>query len=223
MTDYPNLTEAAKEHLRQAGAEASTPELRRKLSSARTLIEKWKVAYLERNAELIKSLQECEELRRLLEEARADVLRLKREKKEYLNIKTTDGLTASEWVMRTASAEAKLDDARAHYDALREALSDVTLLQFAQTNGARELHRSWRDTMLAQGREVYPPERLEWNTLPVEDKALDAQCSFDVLRDFATWALSQAALTPQEAECPDCQGSGYVPDGRGAGEFCGCE
>jgi hypothetical protein len=33
--------------------------------------------------------------------------------------------------------------------------------------------RTWRDQMLAQGREV-APERMEWATLPDRDKALDA-------------------------------------------------
>ncbi len=67
------------------------------------------------------------------------------------------------------------------------------LEEFCKLNGAREVHRSWRDNMLAQGRGV-SPERMEWDTLPDIDKALDARISMDVIQDYLVWASSRAAL-----------------------------
>jgi protein gp37 len=35
-------------------------------------------------------------------------------------------------------------------------------------------------------------------------------------------ALEPVDFAPYLGSCPDCGGSGYLPDGRGSGEFCGC-
>lgn len=40
------------------------------------------------------------------------------------------------------------------------------------TRLAQEVHGAWRDGMLEQGREV-APERMAWETLSEQDKALD--------------------------------------------------
>jgi hypothetical protein len=50
--------------------------------------------------------------------------------------------------------------------------------------------KAWRDGMLAQGREV-APERMEWETLPLRDKALDER----IERQASEAALSQ--FTPE--------------------------
>jgi len=42
----------------------------------------------------------------------------------------------------------------------------------------------------------------------------------DSNQQFAIDAVAVALSTP--AECPDCGGSGYMSDGRGSGEPCGC-
>lgn len=36
------------------------------------------------------------------------------------------------------------------------------------------------------------------------------------------WRACGVFVEKKSAVCPDCGGSGYVPDGRGSGEFCGC-
>lgn len=68
-------------------------------------------------------------------------------------------------------------------------LDDLSLLCFTTQDGAREVHRAWRDTMLAQGREV-AAEKMEWETLSEHDKALDALVAHGVIRSFAMWALN---------------------------------
>ena len=64
--------------------------------------------------------------------------------------------------------------------------SNVEILFFARENGARELHRSWRDNMLEQGRQV-PPGRMKWETLSEQDKELDFEIANDLYQDFYTW------------------------------------
>lgn len=46
--------------------------------------------------------------------------RLRRDRAEVLNVKTADGLTSSEWLMRTAKAEAEVKRLRAENAALKE-------------------------------------------------------------------------------------------------------
>ena len=42
----------------------------------------------------------------------------------------------------------------------------------------------------------------------------------DVEREITHWTPLPAE--PEKTPCPDCGGSGYVPDGFGSGEPCGC-
>lgn len=72
--------------------------------------------------------------------------------------------------------------------------TDGQLLGFALNNGAREVHRSWRDNMLHQGRAV-SEERMNWETLSEYDKILDRQIAFDVIRDFVVWAEAHGSLS----------------------------
>ena len=72
---------------------------------------------------------------------------------------------------------------------LIENLSDEKIEWFASINGAMQVWKSWRDTMLEQGREI-APERIEWEHLLPRDRDLDAQIAFDVIIDFVNWALS---------------------------------
>jgi hypothetical protein len=46
------------------------------------------------------------------------------------------------------------------------------MLMIGTTRLAQEVHAAWRDGMLAQGREV-ASERMSWDTLSAEDRALD--------------------------------------------------
>lgn len=61
--------------------------------------------------------------------------------------------------------------------------------KFSKENGARQVWKSWRDTMLLQGRNV-APERMDWDGLAEIDKALDVQIAFDVILDFMVWFTS---------------------------------
>lgn len=65
------------------------------------------------------------------------------------------------------------------------AFSNKYVLGYSSLLGATEVYRSWRDHMLAQGREIKTEQR-QWETLPEQDKELDAQIAFDVIKDFAT-------------------------------------
>lgn len=60
------------------------------------------------------------------------------------------------------------------------------IIQFIETNSAREVHRSWRENMLLQGRSV-DSDRMDWNTLSAEDRELDKAIAHDVITDFMVW------------------------------------
>ncbi len=83
--------------------------------------------------------------------------------------------------------------------AREEALpSEEEIEWFCKHNGSREVHRSWRDHMLLQEREV-SDERMEWETLPPYDKLLDEWIAKDVIMDFIVW-LKGKALMESEGE-----------------------
>ncbi len=63
-----------------------------------------------------------------------------------------------------------------------------TIKQFAKHNGALQVWKSWRDTMLQQNREVNP--KFMDLPIPERDMELDAQIAFDVISDFIFWASS---------------------------------
>lgn len=67
-------------------------------------------------------------------------------------------------------------------------LLDKAISAYVETQGGREIHRAWRDSMMNQGRKV-SPEKLEWETLPYQDKMLDEQIAEDLLRDFSVFFL----------------------------------
>ena len=94
---------------------------------------------------------------------------------------------------RTAKAEAERDQLRAELDLYKRNLSLDAIRAIAETNSGKELHRSWRDTMLLQGRHV-SAERMGWDLLPERDKQLDVQIAQDVLSDFAAYLHAQADL-----------------------------
>ena len=81
---------------------------------------------------------------------------------------------------------------------LTEMLGDDAIVSFVNTNGGREVHRSWRDNMLHQGRRV-KPELMEWGELPIYDQVLDRAISLDVLRDYAVWTLGHHTLASERA------------------------
>ena len=55
--------------------------------------------------------------------------------------------------------------------------------EWAEEVGARVIHSAWRDAMIGQGREV-AEERLEWDTLPEQDRELDKQIAKKLLSRF---------------------------------------
>ena len=76
-------------------------------------------------------------------------------------------------------------------------LSQDTIEEFAKANGGREVHRSWRDTMLRQGRNV-PEVRMVWEELPMYDRNLDCTISKDAILDYTTWVLGKIALLTEQ-------------------------
>jgi hypothetical protein len=81
--------------------------------------------------------------------------------------------------------------------AANEWIPDSMIDNFAELNGAHEVHRSWRDNMLEQSRSV-SKERMDWDTLSEQDKALDYLISRDVIRDFVIWLKHESRI--QEAQ-----------------------
>lgn len=71
--------------------------------------------------------------------------------------------------------------------------------EYAKYNGAREVHRSWLDNMLKQGRAV-DQARMHWSMLPKLDKMLDANIAHDVVIDFLVWALGHPHDNPSREE-----------------------
>jgi hypothetical protein len=65
----------------------------------------------------------------------------------------------------------------------------MVIRDFCLSNGGREVHRSWRDKMLSQGRDV-AKERMDWDTLPEDDKELDQTIARDVITDFIAFIQS---------------------------------
>ncbi len=63
-------------------------------------------------------------------------------------------------------------------------LLEKIIKEYAES-GAFEVWRSWRDTMIAQGR----PVKDELMALPIPDRdmELDAQIARDVVEDFLAW------------------------------------
>ena len=105
-----------------------------------------------------------------------------------------------EYADEAAQLEAENDSLRQLHTAqmeenerLRGMLGDDAIVSFVNASGGREVHRSWRDNMLHQGRRV-KPELMEWDKLPIYDQVLDRAISLDALRDYAVWVLEHDAL-----------------------------
>jgi hypothetical protein len=60
--------------------------------------------------------------------------------------------------------------------------------EYADENGALQVWKSWRDTMLSQNRNV--DEKFMSLPIPTCDMELDSQIAFDVVDDFLMWAIS---------------------------------
>ena len=122
--------------------------------------------------------------------------------------------------------QADMETQLTHYEALVEAWAENTkkdaIEQFVKMNAGRELHRAWRDNMIDQGRKV-SAERMEWESLPHQDKELDKMIAREVLTDFVFWmhfshfqehlvALSaldsDADFKPDPPPCNNCGGTG---------------
>lgn len=68
--------------------------------------------------------------------------------------------------------------------------SQVNLTDWALTEGGKALHASWRDRMIGQGRDV-SVERMHWETLADQDKALDQGIARDAVLAYLTWLASR--------------------------------
>ena len=82
-------------------------------------------------------------------------------------LETNDAL-----MRRIAELERERDQLRAELDLYKRNLSLDAIRAIAETNSGKELHRSWRGTMLLQGRHV-SAERMGWDLLPERDKQFD--------------------------------------------------
>lgn len=82
---------------------------------------------------------------------------------------------------------------------MSEKISDEQIEYFSKHIGAREIHKSWRDTMLMQARPV-DKDRMDWDTLPIREKALDEKIALDVITEFVAWLKGRGALKEEGAE-----------------------
>ena len=90
----------------------------------------------------------------------------------------------------------------------RMKLADAALATAAPALTGRDVHREWRDGMLAQGRDV-APERMTWETLDQRDRDLD---------DGIAARLAPAAPEPPAPDA--CDGEG--PNGECTNPSCAC-
>ena len=68
--------------------------------------------------------------------------------------------------------------------------------EYAHANGWAEVWRSWRDTILQQGRNV-DNSYMKFETLPQRDRLLDTQIAYDVINDFLAWYYSHGTTRAQ--------------------------
>jgi hypothetical protein len=99
-------------------------------------------------------------------------------------------------IIKNARAAATAAPASTPEPSLREEL-------FATNAGGREVHRSWRDHMLAQSRDV-AEQRMTWETLDPLDQALDNAIALDVIRCWLRWTGAPTPTSPEpEPASPD--------------------
>jgi hypothetical protein len=101
-------------------------------------------------------LDAAEEVKRL--EAEND--RLRSERSAALNVKTTDGLTSSEWILRTGLAERERDALRSEVERLREALTPSEETRHAYSNFLYQVETEFRN-----GAWVPIKKPLPWGTI----------------------------------------------------------
>ncbi len=75
------------------------------------------------------------------------------------------------------------------------------ILEYAKINGALQVWKSWRDTMLKQGREVN--EKFMDLPIPERDMELDAQIAADVIDDFLVWVEAHKDLVLMSSDSID--------------------
>jgi hypothetical protein len=61
---------------------------------------------------------------------------------------------------------------------------------YAKKYGCKAIHRIWRDEMIQQKREVIK-ERMSWDTLPDNDKALDSKIAYEIIMDWFTYMYGE--------------------------------
>ena len=67
---------------------------------------------------------------------------------------------------------------------LINALTDRGVIEdYAYSIGRMEIYRAWRDNMLRQGRGIKTHQK-QWDTLPEQDRVLDARIAMAVIRDY---------------------------------------
>ena len=71
-------------------------------------------------------------------------------------------------------------------------MNDKLIAEYANVNGAAQVWKAWRDTMLSQGRNV-DEKFLSW-PIPNRDISLDANIAFAVVDDFLAWAEAHHGL-----------------------------
>lgn len=60
------------------------------------------------------------------------------------------------------------------------------ITDWAMAEGGKAVHRSWRDRMLFQNRDV-TEQRKQWEALDSKDHLLDQGIALDVVLDYLRW------------------------------------
>ena len=174
------VARAAAAEAAHAGAWVAYEEASKRAAAAEATLEDariWAKA-VERDAEAL--------------EARADALAsalrdaLGSLEESYPQLKGALVRTTAERAMRMARRELAPWPAAQGKPAPLVRVPDAVAQEYALHNGWVEVHRSWRDNMLAHGREV-APERMDSRELSLDDVVLDQAIALDVVRDFLVW------------------------------------
>lgn len=66
------------------------------------------------------------------------------------------------------------------------AFSEDTIREFSRVNGAYEVHLTWKNTKLKQGRDI-PDHQRKFSELPEQDVELDREVAFNVISDYIVY------------------------------------
>ena len=211
----------------QATVEALQAKVKELEDGANALLNQQCSRLAVENQKLSTALSQVEALQRERDEADKRAEQCRKDRAMVLNVKTTDGLTASEWLLRTAVAEQKSKTLQSALDAEREKVKALE----AELERCKGWYKNCLDaeTQLSQLQALV--RALPVVEGPVKDEDIldnweSDRITFEALRGLLEYRATLDATTP--AVCLDCGGDGAVdsggtdPNGNPLMRRCGC-